>query len=100
MELTAALEAIRAFEDWPILVVSDSAYLVNCFHDKWYVSWQRNRWITKGGKPVANKDIWVDLVHEALRSRTTFRKVKGHSGDPMNEYVDQLAVKAKKAMLK
>jgi ribonuclease HI len=42
-----------------------------------------------------NRDLWgplIDLVE--LRGDVTFRRVKGHSGHPMNDLVDQLAVEA------
>ena len=45
---------------------------------------------------VANLDLWeqlLSLVLEGGRS-ITFRKVQGHSGDPMNDLVDRLAVEA------
>ena len=38
MELTAALEAVRALPG-PLLVVSDSTYVVNCFRDNWWRGW-------------------------------------------------------------
>jgi ribonuclease HI len=42
---------------------------------------------------VISRDLWeplVDLVEQ--RGDVTFRWVKGHSGDPMNDLVDRLAV--------
>ena len=44
---------------------------------------------------MANRDLWEPLV-TAVREREeiTFRWVKGHSGDRMNDLVDQLAVEA------
>jgi ribonuclease HI len=52
-------------------------------------------WLTSAKKPVANRDLWEPLVTE-VRSRgdIDFRWVKGHSGDPMNDLVDLLAVAA------
>ncbi len=38
MEIRAALEAVRAL-DGPLLVVSDSTYVVNCFRDEWWRGW-------------------------------------------------------------
>lgn len=93
MELTAVLEAIRALPD-PIEVVSDSTYVVNCFRDKWWAGWRRRNWRNSKNEPVANRDIWEPLLDEALGRDITFRWVKGHSGDPMNEVVDQLAVES------
>jgi ribonuclease HI len=92
MEIQAALEAVRALPG-PLVVVSDSSYVVNCFRDGWWQGWLARGWTTSARKPVANRDLWeplVALVRE--RGDVTFRWVKGHSGDPMNDLVDQLAV--------
>jgi ribonuclease HI/uncharacterized phage-like protein YoqJ len=94
MEIIAVLEAVRAL-DGPLDVVSDSTYVVNCFRDRWWEGWLRKGWKNSQNKPVANRDLWeplVDLVRE--RGDVTFRWVKGHSGDPMNDLVDRLAVEA------
>jgi ribonuclease HI len=97
MEIRAALEAVRA-NDGPLLVVSDSTYVVNCFRDRWWQGWVERGWTTSGRKPVANRDLWeplVDLVQE--RGDVAFSWVKGHSGDRMNDLVDALAVAACRA---
>jgi ribonuclease HI len=95
MEMTAVLEALR-FLEGPLLVASDSAYVVNCFEQRWWVGWQKRRWRNSQGAPVANQDLWEPLIALALDSSRSvkFRKVQGHSGDPMNDLVDQLAVEA------
>src|SRR5919202_830864 len=94
MEIQAALEAVRALEG-PLVVVSDSTYVVNCFRDGWWRGWLSRGWVNSAKKPVANRDLWEPLV-DAVRDRgdVTFRWVKGHSGDPMNDLVDRLAVEA------
>ncbi len=98
MELLAVLEALRSLgvgsEAGPIEVVSDSTYVVNCFRDRWWVKWQRNGWKNSKKEPVANTDIWKPLVDLVNSGDVRFRWVKGHSGDPMNDLVDQLAVAA------
>jgi ribonuclease HI len=93
MEIRAALEAVRA-RDCPLVVVSDSTYVVNCFRDRWWVKWQRNGWTNSQKKPVANVDLWQPLIELVQAGDVTFRWVKGHSGDPMNDLVDRLAVAA------
>ena len=94
MEIQAALEAVRALPG-PLVVVSDSTYVVNCFRDRWYQGWLARGWLTSAKKPVANRDLWEPLVATVLdRGDVSFRWVKGHSGDPMNDLVDQLAVAA------
>lgn len=95
MEVQAALEAVRAL-DGPLVVVSDSTYVVNCFRDRWWEGWLARGWMNKARKPVANRDLWEPLI-EAVRAdpgRVAFRWVKGHSDDPANDLVDRLAVEA------
>lgn len=96
MELYAALRAVEVLGDkGPLCVVTDSAYVSNCFLDNWHMTWRRNNWKTSRGKPVQNKDLWEPLISSVLGKGVTFRKVRGHSGDPMNEHVDKLAVAAR-----
>jgi ribonuclease HI len=94
MEITAVLEALRALPG-PVVVFSDSTYVVNCFRDKWWEGWLRRGWVNSAKKPVANRDLWEPLI-DLYRARgdVTFRWVKGHSGDLWNDRVDQLAVAA------
>jgi ribonuclease HI len=99
MEVSAALHAILALEG-PLVVVSDSTYVVNCFRDEWWRGWLARGWVNSQKKPVANRDLWEPLI-EAFRARgdISFRWVKGHSGDEMNDLVDQLAVAAGKTQV-
>ena len=96
MEIRAVLEALRALgvEDGPIDVVSDSTYVVNCFRDRWYERWEANGWRNAKRQPVANADLWKPLIDLVRAGDVRFRWVKGHSGDPMNDLVDALAVAA------
>jgi ribonuclease HI/uncharacterized phage-like protein YoqJ len=98
MEITAALEAVRAVPG-PLDIVSDSTYVVNCFRDRWWEGWLKRDWKNSQKKPVANRDLWeplIELVNARAGGpdRVTFRWVKGHSEDPMNDLVDALAVEA------
>jgi len=94
MEIRAALEAVTALSG-PLVVVSDSTYVVNCFRDQWWDGWLKRGWTTSAKKPVANRDLWEPLV-TAVRERgdVAFQWVKGHSGHEMNDLVDELAVAA------
>ena len=93
MELQAVLEALRALPG-ELTIVSDSTYVVHCFRDRWWVKWKANGWKNSQKQPVANTDIWKPLVELVQERQPTFRWVKGHSGDPMNDLVDRLAVAA------
>jgi ribonuclease HI/uncharacterized phage-like protein YoqJ len=95
MEVTAALEALRAL-DGEVEVVSDSTYVVNCFRDRWWEGWLARGWKNTAKKPVANRDLWEPLIelYQRRHDEISFRWVKGHSEDVMNDLVDQLAVRA------
>jgi ribonuclease HI len=96
MEITAVLEAVRSLPG-RLEVRSDSTYVVNCFRDRWWEGWEAKDWKNSQRKPVANQDLWKPLI-ELYKARPPgelrFVWVKGHSGDPMNDIVDLLAVEA------
>ena len=96
MEITAVIRALDAL-DGPVHVMSDSTYVVNCFRQRWWEGWRRRGWRNSQGKPVANRDLWEALLALAVdddHRPVSFGWVRGHSGDPMNELVDQLATTA------
>jgi ribonuclease HI len=51
----------------------------------------RRGWKTAGGDPVKNRDLWERLSAAVAAHKVDWRWVKGHSGDPDNERVDELA---------
>ena len=95
MEVTAVIRALEGLSG-PVHVVSDSTYVVNCFRQNWHAGWMRRGWKNSQGKAVANRDLWEVLFALALDPArpVTFEWVKGHSGDRMNDVVDQLATQA------
>lgn len=93
MEILAAYRAIESI-DGPVHIVSDSTYVVNCFRDAWWKGWIARGWKNSKKEPVANRDLWEPLVELVQARDITFAWVKGHSGDPMNDLVDRLAVNA------
>ncbi len=94
MELQAAREAVAAHPG-PVEVVSDSKYVVSAFNEGWIDGWLRRGWKNSKKVPVANQDLWKPFVDEvAAHGQVTFRWVKGHAGDPMNEEADRLATEA------
>ncbi len=95
MELRGALEGLRSLEGQRrVDLYSDSAYLVNCFRDRWYVRWRQNGWKNAQKKAVENRDLWEGLIALAEHHEITWHKVAGHSGDPLNERADRLACAA------
>jgi ribonuclease HI len=92
MELTAAIEGLAAIPGHRRVHLStDSAYVMNCFRDRWWESWERNGWRNAAKQPVANRDLWERLIAQTRRHEVIWHKVKGHSGESLNERVDRLA---------
>ena len=80
MELTAVIEAFKALkkDGLTIHVFSDSAYVANCFREKWYESWEKNKWKNAARKSVENQELWKELLALVRKHDVTFYRVKGH----------------------
>jgi len=99
MELQAAiggLAALKRRRRLKVKVISDSAYLVNCFHQGWMDNWKLNGWRTYRNKPVENRDLWEQLESQVAHHDVEFEHVKGHAGHTLNERVDRLASEARR----
>jgi ribonuclease HI len=91
MELTAAIEGLKALKrPCRVVLSTDSRYVMDGL-TKWLPGWQRNGWKTAAKQPVKNADLWQDLVAAAAPHRIRWEWVKGHAGHPENERADQLA---------
>lgn len=98
MELTAVLAGLEQLEeDFPnaaelsIHVYSDSKYVVDGMKS-WVAGWKRRGWKKADNKVPNNVEIWqaLDKIKDNFAD-VKFYWVKGHSGHPQNERVDQLA---------
>lgn len=93
MALTSAILALEALNRrCRVRFVSDSRYLVNGASE-WMPAWKRRGWKRKGG-PIENLDLWRRLDRVAARHEVGWGWVRGHAGDPRNEYVNELAQRA------
>ena len=91
MELTAAIEALKAFtRPCNVTLYTDSRYVMDGL-TKWIHGWRRNGWKTADKKPVKNVELWQALVEAADRHQVQWQWVKGHAGHPENERADKLA---------
>lgn len=92
MELKAVIEALKALKSpCDVEIYSDSAYVVNAFTQKWIDNWIKNNWKTADKKSVRNVDLWQELLVLIKTHNVTFKKVKGHSDNELNERCDKLA---------
>ena len=109
MELTAVVVSLRRVRNFlttlsnPWMskeyeIYSDSAYVVNSINNNWIDRWMLNDWKTSKGDDVKNVELWMECLKLLSKIRQsgikiTFIKVKGHSGDTLNEYADEIAKK-------
>jgi ribonuclease HI len=96
MEMTAVMEALRSLSDLagPVAVYTDSTYVIRGCRE-WIHGWRRRGWKTAAGTEVLNRDLWEALARVlAARRRegaVTWHYVRGHTGVPGNERVDEIA---------
>jgi len=92
MELLAVIKSLQSLtkKDIPVVIYSDSQYVVNAIEKGWLTTWMRTNF--KGGKK--NSDLWK-IYHQV--SKDFFIKmiwVKGHADNPFNNRCDELATAA------
>lgn len=100
MELRAVLIALELIVqkklDFPVLIFSDSQYVVRAFEDKWIDGWKRKNWMDKG-EPRKNADLFKKILHLMHQicplhwNKIRFQWIKGHNGHTQNERCDELA---------
>jgi ribonuclease HI len=89
MAVIAALEALKA-PGMDVTVVSDSKYVIDPVQQGWLFGWEK-----KGFSKKKNPDLWKRFLAVFRQHTVSFQWIKGHSGHPMNELCDQLAVAAR-----
>ena len=94
MEMTAVIEALKALtRPCEVSITTDSKYVKDGI-TQWIKQWKLRNWQTANKKPVKNKELWQTLDELVEKHTVTWHWVKGHSGHPENEKVDQLANEA------
>jgi ribonuclease HI len=94
MELTAAIEGLRALKRASqVTVLTDSEYVRRGITEH-LPRWKTNRWRTSTGKAVVNQDLWEELEELSSYHEVTWIHVPGHSGQPNHERCDALATAA------
>ena len=89
MAIIAGLEAIKK-KEIPVIVYSDSQYVINSIQKGWLKKWISNDFA--GGKK--NKDLWKHYYELAKQFQVSFVWVKGHADNRYNNRCDELATKA------
>ena len=99
MELTAVVKALEyAYavrkNSEKVVIHSDSAYIINCYQKSWYLGWETNGWLNSQQQPVANADLWEQIIPFFDNFWYNFKKVPAHAGNYWNEHCDKLAQSA------
>lgn len=95
MELLGAIVGLEALtRGCTVELFSDSKYVVDAMAKGWLDGWQRRGWRTASKQPVKNQDLWQRLLRAIEPHEIRWQWVRGHSGDPLNERCDELAVAA------
>ena len=91
MELMGAISALEALKrQTKVTLHTDSKYVMDGV-TKWIHGWKKNGWKTADKKPVKNEDLWKRLDAANASHDVTWKWVKGHADDVMNNRADELA---------
>jgi ribonuclease HI len=95
MELTGAIEALSELRGVPgaLAIYTDSTYVIQGIR-AWIHGWRKRGWKTAAGGDVLNRDLWEQLHELAVargRGTVEWHYVRGHTGIPGNERVDEIA---------
>ncbi len=91
MELQAVIEALKALKKaCAIAVYTDSQYVRKGMLE-WIAGWQKKGWKNAKGEAVKNQELWQELLALSRIHSIEWHWVKGHSGHPENDRVDEAA---------
>ncbi len=92
MELRACIEGLLAVKilDIPIEIYTDSQYVKNGITE-WIFNWKKNGWKTATKQPVKNVELWIQLEEVSTKLKPSWKWVKAHNGNILNERADFLA---------
>jgi len=95
MELAAPIEALRHLQHTAgkLALYTDSTYVIKGIRE-WIWAWRRRGWKTAEGADVLNREFWerlANLVAARGKDGVEWHYVRGHSGIPGNERVDEIA---------
>ncbi len=75
-----------------VVFTSDSKYIVEGMRS-WVAGWIARGWRRKAG-PIENLALWKQAVESTAPFQTQWNWVRGHNGQPQNEYANHLATSA------
>lgn len=97
MAVLSLLEETSEARNEPLHIICDSQYVINSL-TTWLPGWKSRGWRKADGKPVGNQALLQRLDAALTGREVTFEWVRGHTGHPLNEAVDNLARKYAEAV--
>jgi ribonuclease HI len=95
MELMAAISALEILKErCKVILHSDSKYVIDSMTKGWLQGWKKRGWRKSDKKPVLNRDLWERLDRASGGQQMTWKWVKGHAGNELNERCDELVHEA------
>ncbi len=96
MALRSVIEAFDGIskrgKSFRVVFTSDSKYIVDGM-SSWVAGWMARGWRRKAG-PIENLELWQEAVEAVRPHETQWKWVRGHNGQPQNEYANHLATRA------
>jgi ribonuclease HI len=91
MELLSVIVGLEKLKKnkTPVIVYSDSKYVVDAVEKKWVFGWEKKNFGKK-----KNPDLWIRFLKIFRKHNVRFIWIKGHSDIKENERCDKLAVDA------
>ena len=92
MELMAPIMALKKIKTKSeIIIYTDSRYVKDGITE-WIKKWKLNNWKSSNKKPVKNKDLWIKLDNCCQKHNVSWKWVRAHAGNKLNNLADELAV--------
>ncbi|MEO7368519.1 MAG: ribonuclease H [Gemmatimonadaceae bacterium] len=96
MALRSVIEAFAELErmkrSFRVVFTSDSKYIVEGMRS-WVAGWIARSWRRKSGA-IENLELWKQAVRSVEPFQVQWNWVRGHNGQPQNEYANHLATRA------
>ena len=90
--VTKAFEAIKDIDVEEVNLYSDSAYVINCLKDRWFVKWRENGWLNSKGSPIINQTEWERMLSFVESKNVKFFHIRRNSSKYI-KIVDSMAKK-------
>lgn len=94
MELLAVVKGLRNIDKRSLVTVYTDSQYVQQGITHWIKQWMVNNWRNSAKRPIANKELWKQMLAEERRhDRVIYNWIPGHDGGfPVHDKVDELVL--------